>query len=169
MRDLHRIQKNKLLSAILAGCCLSTSLMAQSLQSSFLGSGSAHATLFSFGTLDWSIGEPLTATLSSPLSAVALTQGFHQVFISVTSVSDFVDIKEVSVFPNPAMEMLNITGAANIRWRLWNTTGDLLREETSYTADHQLSVADLQAGLYLLEVQFEQPNPPHFFKVIVFH
>lgn len=167
MRNLHRIQKNKLLLALWAGCCLSTSLTAQSLPSTLISSGSARASSASLGTLEWSIGEPVSGTFSPSASTTVLTQGFHQTFVTVTAVSESADAVKVSVYPNPTSEVIHVVAAESVRLRLWGIGGELLKEEANGATDHQVMVAGLPAGLYLLEVQLENNKPPLFFKISV--
>lgn len=167
MRDLHCIQKNKLLLALWAGCCLSTSLMAQSLPSTLISSGSARASSASLGTLEWSIGEPVSGTFSPSVGTTVLTQGFHQTFVTITPVSEYADAVKVSVYPNPTSEVIHVVAAEPTRLRLWGISGELLREVINDAINHQIEVEGLPAGVYLLEVQLEGDIPPHFFKISV--
>lgn len=167
MRNLHCIQKNKLLLALWAGSCLSTSLIAQYLPSTLISSGSARASSASLGTLEWSIGEPVSGTFSPSAGTAVLTQGFHQTFVTITPVSESADGLKVSVYPNPTSEVIHVVAAEPARLRLWSISGELLREVVNDAINHQVMVDELPAGLYVLEVQLEGNKLPLFFKLSV--
>lgn len=80
------------------------SIDAQSLSNEVIGTSGAD---FSVGTakLAWTIGEPVINSLSA--GNFSITQGFHQPYITVSSVEQN-DIFDVKVFPNPTHDKLNV-------------------------------------------------------------
>ncbi|MCW5911501.1 MAG: T9SS type A sorting domain-containing protein [Cyclobacteriaceae bacterium] len=71
-------------------------------------------------------------------------------------------IKQVQVYPNPAVEFLNIKfeapQAKKIRLSVHNILGNTLEVETEVVDEHEirLKVKDLAAGYYFVSVRDEQ-------------
>jgi len=58
------------------------------------------------GNIDFTIGEVVIATASDGNND--MTQGFHQTNWNFLGLEDFAPLVEVSIFPNPTENMLNI-------------------------------------------------------------
>jgi hypothetical protein len=122
----------------------------QSLQPQVISNGGTSYSNVS-GQLDWSIGEAVTATLSS---GNAISQGFHQPDLSVTTgmVADKND--GLSVFPNPTSAVLNITMEKvkdNTVAELYNVEGKMLYSSVVFTG-MQIELGGFSAGTYLLVI-----------------
>ncbi len=126
----------------------------------FLTTGSAQ--------LSFTLGEPVSETIRN--SSCVLSQGFQQVFISVSpgpgpdNVNNFQFAVELSVFPNPTDYMLNIKiedgfeeGMSAV---LFSLDGKAIREINLEADQNSIDMQDLPAGVYLLKIinhnQFEQ-------------
>jgi hypothetical protein len=90
-------------------------------------------------------------------SEATLAQG------SESGIPDRADIaKAVSVYPNPAVDFLNIKlttlNAHHTKLTLYNILGNEISAETEIVDDHEIRVRvkDLSTGYYLLAVRDEQ-------------
>jgi hypothetical protein len=137
----------------------------QTLAPTLIGSAGAHASLFSFGTLDWSVGEVVVATFEN---GDVLTQGFHQVFVTVTSLTEedvTIDDLKILVYPNPTMQWLNVEADKPTKVRLINLLGVEVKAFSPSLAQQQLDLSILPAGMYVLEAIIEGETAPRTYKV----
>ena len=126
----------------------------------------------SFGTLDWSVGETVVSTLDpSPGTGPVLTQGFHQVFVSmITNAHDPEDRSfRPLVYPNPGNEWVNVEAPEAVRVRLLSLSGAILIPFGENTAFHKLQLGQLPAGTYLLEIARGDKRAGKFFKLQIIH
>ncbi len=73
---------------------------------------------------------------------------------TVTATQPAAAVLALRVYPNPATAQLSVEAAQPVRLALLDLTGRLVRAETPDAArTHQLSVADLPAGLYLVRAR----------------
>lgn len=133
--------------------CFTNSFFAQSLTPEVI---SPAGTSFTNGSnvLDWTLGEPVTATLTN---SDILTQGFQQENLIVTSL-DGIDLPAaVTIFPNPAVNTITVQFEKAIEkctLELYSLEGKLVWTQTVYAAT--LSTVDMTehaAGTYILKVQ----------------
>jgi hypothetical protein len=147
---------------LITTCCLLglATARGQTLAPTLISSAGASANLFSFGTLDWSVGESVVAIFDN---GDVLTQGFHQVFVTVTSMSDeptLIDQLSLLVYPNPTMQWLNVEASTPVKVRMYNMLGVEVRAFDALAEFHQMDLSQLAAGTYLLEaVQADAPRP----------
>lgn len=142
-----------------------TTTHAQTLVPTLVGSAGATAQS-SIGSLEWSVGEPVASTLTA--NNTTLSQGFHQVYIFITSDTDEsagTPTLQVKVFPNPTTEYIYVEAAENISARLYNLVGKEAISTTQPEYEQELKVGHLPAGIYLLEIQSEKTNTRRTFKV----
>lgn len=73
---------------------------------------------------------------------------------SIVSVEDVAKAWDIKVFPNPAQNRLNISGAEELRtaYYLFDLTGRMIKSGTDRTID----VSALQQGVYILQLKDEQ-------------
>ncbi|MBL7828450.1 MAG: T9SS type A sorting domain-containing protein [Saprospiraceae bacterium] len=148
-------------SLLLAVYCLARS---QTLSPTLLSSGSARNTATGFGSLEWSIGETMVETFSN---ANILTQGFHQVYLTVTATDDVTFDPSLSVFPNPTCSVLNIHSEQSVLARLFNHAGQLITSFTEPFREQQYDVSRLPAGAYFLEVRGLNTQQTKTFKIAI--
>lgn len=104
-------------------------------------------------TLDWTLGEPATATLDNPQNAI--TQGFHQPTIIVTAIADVKILKDVKVFPNPTIDVVQIQFTANQKHtlvELYSVDGKLLEKHSVNSQALEMNMSSYPAGTYFLRI-----------------
>ena len=104
-------------------------------------------------TLDWTLGEPATATLDN--SSNMLSQGFHQPSIVVTAIADAATLNEVKVFPNPTIDVVQIqftTNQKNTLVELYSLEGKLLEKQSVNSQKVEMNMSTYPAGTYFLRI-----------------
>jgi hypothetical protein len=104
-------------------------------------------------TLDWTLGEPATATLDN--SSNMLSQGFHQPSIVVTAIADAATLNEVKVFPNPTIDVVQIqfiTNQKNTLVELYSVDGKLLEKQSVNSQTAEMNMSAYPAGTYFLRI-----------------
>ncbi|MES2765466.1 MAG: T9SS type A sorting domain-containing protein [Bacteroidota bacterium] len=106
--------------------------------------------------LSWTLGESVVETYSD--GEMLLVQGFHQPVIKITAIKITENKALVSVFPNPAVDQINInlqmpTFPANtesIKAELRDIGGRLVYEAKFEGSIHKIDVHLLSNGAYIL-------------------
>ena len=104
------------------------------------------------------MGESLTATLSSGNNAFTITQGFHQPECAETSVGTqhLVNDWQLAIFPNPTSGHLYIhyvhPHGTTLQTRIWSVTGAMVSDWHPIDAGSPLDCSALNAGIYLLDM-----------------
>jgi Secretion system C-terminal sorting domain len=161
--------KTVLFSCILIIQCGLQPLFAQTINPPYLfASASARAQSNTFGTLDWSIGETLVATYQ-PGNGPQLTQGFHQVFISIaTPIEDTESVDfQINIFPNPTTGWVNIESENRVKVRIFDIAGKELIHTADYALNPTLDLNTLTSGLFIIEISGEDQQKPQVFKLEV--
>jgi hypothetical protein len=119
--------------------------------------------------LSWTIGETMIETFGN--GSNQLSQGFHQTNLMVTAVEDLLESFQVSVFPNPATDVLNIEWSeisAPLTLTLYEATGrQLLRQNTiGQTVTKTLDLTAYSAGSYLLHLSNPDGKTIKTFKIL---
>ena len=57
-----------------------------------------------------------------------------------------------TLYPNPARDMVHVTGVEKARISLYGSTGKLLMQLESYTAGDPINIQELSPGFYLIKV-----------------
>ena len=107
------------------------------------------------GSVEYTIGEVIINTASN--GSNDLTQGFHQTNWKFLGMEDLAPNLDVSIFPNPTSDLLNIRTKEykNLFYLLYDSQGNLVSngelkgEQTVFQVDH------LNAGAYFLSVRNE--------------
>ena len=124
-------------------------LNAQSLSQTVLSTAGDH---FQNGSaaLSWTIGEPVNNSLEN--GSVKLTQGFHQPYLTVSSVNETENDKLVRVYPNPTNAVLNIdfTASGAYSAELFDLLGRKLRAFNIIGNHYELDLNEYLAANYLL-------------------
>ncbi len=108
----------------------------------------------SSNSLSWTLGEPITSTLSN---LNILTQGFQQDNIVITSLDEMKESTEITIFPNPAVDVINIQFTKpqdKSTIELYTMGGKLvltriLNSETLST----INMSNYAAGTYILKIK----------------
>jgi hypothetical protein len=98
-------------------------------------------------SIAWTIGEAVTASLIFPDNHV--TQGFHQSDLYVLSVDEFQPLI-ISVYPNPARDIINITSDEPSRMSIYDMQGKLITTIDVNSSTSELDVSYLSRGTYSL-------------------
>lgn len=119
--------------------------------------------------LDWTIGEPVIATLISGTNT--LTQGFHQSNLTVTAVDQMATSTiTLKVYPNPVSEQLVLETRKGEKQRLslklFDITGKLLYQQAVKQPVETVNMQVYVPGNYLLRVFAEDGIPLQTFKVV---
>ena len=120
--------------------------------------------------LSWTLGELSIATLDA--QQATLTQGFHQTNLVVTALEDaFPQTWEVTAFPNPATEVLNVRWSEStqpVNLRFVNLAGQVMYQtQVEGNTETQFQVTDFAQGTYFLEVFDTDGTQGKTFKVEV--
>tara|TARA_B100001287_G_scaffold251443_1_gene232684 strand:- start:13291 stop:13779 length:489 start_codon:yes stop_codon:yes gene_type:complete len=106
--------------------------------------------------LSFTIGEISTETLQA--SNAILTQGFHQDYINVTSISEDMFTNNVKVYPNPTNDHLFVTfdNIDSVNIKLTDYTGKVVLKKQNYLINYEpyIDLSFLPSGLYLLSLNF---------------
>lgn len=140
---------------------LASGATAQSITPEVISSGGGDTTNSNAG-LSWTIGEPVTETVSG--SNTKITQGFHQNHFEIISIEEYLDLGyEIKVFPNPATDYIQITLQFNGKLPestetkfniiLSNNLGEeLLNETIKNKLEFSLTMQEYAAGQYYLKI-----------------
>ena len=104
-------------------------------------------------SLSYTIGEVVTDLGRDTINNADLTQGFQQSYISIVSVEDHDFDIDISIYPNPAVDQLNVrisdTDRAN-SYSMYDMSGKLIRQEAIRTKEFKISFSSLSTGNYML-------------------
>lgn len=119
--------------------------------------------------LSWTIGEPITETVSDGTNS--LTQGFHQPWVEITTdVEDAIGSGSgISVFPNPTRHVLHVVYAdetpAEDRLELMDAQGRLVHQGRIRSTSTDLDVTKYAPGNYFLRLLGEEGVTKRTFKI----
>ena len=117
--------------------------------------------------VSWTLGEPVIETGFS--GNYALTQGFHQPKLTVTSTEIFTDDLNIKVYPNPTQQYVTINTdqlLENARYTLFNLSGEKLVEDKIRSRMTKLDLENNASGSYLLKLTGENNRPLETFKIV---
>ncbi len=108
---------------------------------------------------DATLGEVMTATLTSTDASMTVTQGFHQpeCALEMVGTGDVAVEWQLEVYPNPTPSLLYLkyayTDANVLQARVWSIDGMLLSDWLATPSQSALDCSTYPAGLYFLEIQ----------------
>jgi hypothetical protein len=110
------------------------------------------------GSIDFTVGEVIINTGTNGTND--LTQGFHQTKWNFLGVEDFAPNYEVTIFPNPTEDVLNIRTSAfeNVTYTLYDAQGKLVMQNILSTEQTPIQVSQLAPGSYSLTLNNETQN-----------
>lgn len=104
-------------------------------------------------SLSYTVGEIVTDLARDTVNNIDLTQGFHQSYISIVSVEDHDFDVDISIFPNPAVDFLNVKisdiNKAN-KLSMYDVSGKLLSQQQIYNNEFKISFSRVSTGNYIL-------------------
>jgi len=140
----------------------------QSISPQVIASAGTHYT-GSNAQLSWTVGEPVITTVSNGSNTI--TQGFHQTLLNPVSVEEqTVAGVNVSVFPNPTSDKLNISLVNNLKdlqMDLFDMNGKLLesRKIGATEGNVQLSMINYARANYLLRIYAVDGSVKYSYKI----
>lgn len=109
-------------------------------------------------SLSWTLGEPIVPTFRSADNILVLTPGFQQHVIVTTVEENLLEPVVVKLFPNPALEIINMHFKSPLEGELdanlLDQMGKTVKTEIleSGLTDKQLNLQELPAGIYYLRL-----------------
>jgi hypothetical protein len=117
-----------------------------------IGSDGGHSRNNQF-SLDYTIGEVVTEFGEDTLNNVHLTQGFQQTMLAIVSVEEHVQDIEIDVYPNPAVDYLNVsipTLQEDMQFALFDMQGKLIEQQKINNQAFTIGFSNMSTGNYLL-------------------
>lgn len=136
---------------LLCSLCTAAGLNAQEVIST---QGESYST--ANGNIDFTIGEVIISTGTNGTNT--LTQGFHQTNWNFVGLEDHSPGYQVSIFPNPSSDVLNIQAEMfeNVSYRLYDAQGKLVLQDLLSAELTPIRVIDLPVGSYSLTLTSER-------------
>lgn len=133
--------------------CYTNSFFAQTLSPEVISSAGTNFTNGS-NSLDWTLGEPVTSTLSN---SNVLTQGFQQENVTITSLDESEMLASISIFPNPAVNIINVQFAKaeeKCTIELYSVEGKLVYTRSLFSETlSTIDMTDYSTGSYILKIK----------------
>lgn len=137
---------------------------AQSLEPQVIGNAGTSFTNTN-GSLEFTLGEPVTQTMSNGTTTKTLTNGFHQPIISIsTNLGTELLMSGLKVYPVPATDKVMISfpnTPAGSMIELYNECGKLLFSGSNSEPEFMLPLSEYETGIYFLKV-----DKGNLFKII---
>lgn len=121
--------------------------------------GSGGEVSFTIGQLDFINSSAVTGTVN---------QGVQQPYEFFASLDEISSALQLSVFPNPFTETVNITGSPQseqFTWKLFDSNGKVLKEGTILSENTQIDLHELEPATYYLQV-YQLSTQLRNFKII---
>lgn len=120
------------------------------------------------GSMDFTVGEVVINTGTNGTND--LTQGFHQTNWNLVGVEDFAPNYEVTIFPNPTQDVLNIKSSRfdHVTYTLYDAQGKLVMQNILSAEQTPIQVSQLAPGAYSLSIN-DQKGQLKNFKLIKSH
>jgi hypothetical protein len=102
------------------------------------------------GSIDFTVGEVVINTGTDGSNSI--TQGFHQSNWKFVGLEDHATNYEVSIFPNPTEEVLNIKTSKfeKVKYKLYDTQGKLVLQGKLSAEQTTIQVTRIATGSYSL-------------------
>ena len=123
--------------------------------------------------IDFTIGEVVINTGTDGTND--LTQGFHQTNWNFLGLEDFAPDYQVTIFPNPTQDVLNIKTSSfeNVTYTLYDAQGKLVMQDILSAEQTPIQVSQLAPGSYSLTLnkpmREHQDFPLKIFKLVKTH
>lgn len=108
--------------------------------------------------MDFTIGEVIIDTGTDGTND--LTQGFHQTNWNFLGVEDYAPNYEVTIYPNPTEDVLNIKTSTfeNVTYTLYDAQGKLVMQNILSAEQTPIQVSQLAPGSYSLTLNNQTQN-----------
>lgn len=106
-------------------------------------------------SVDWTLGETITETLSS--STITLTQGFNQTKLIITDIKPSIELSFlIQAYPNPTSDFiyLKTEGIENRKlvYILYDAKGSILLQQSVKSSIEMVDLHSADSGLFFLQV-----------------
>ena len=143
---------------IIANILFAFSFYSQNLDHFVIGTDGGYAGNNQF-SLSYTIGEIVTELGNDPINNIDLTQGFQQAYISIVSTENHIADIDIAVFPNPAVNYLNvnISDLSKVKtYAMYDMSGKLLLQQEIISNQFEVSFSNFSSGNYLLIFKNDQ-------------
>ena len=143
---------------LIANILFAFSFYSQNLDHFVIGTNGGFAWNNQF-SLSYTIGEIVTELGNDPVNNIDLTQGFQQSYISIVSTENHIADIDISVFPNPAVNYLNvnISDLSKVKsYAMYDMSGKLLLQHEIISNQFEVSFSNFSSGNYLLIFKNDQ-------------
>lgn len=119
--------------------------------------------------VDWTVGEPAIETISGVNNI--LTQGLHQTRLLVTSLIDpeFPGL-DISVFPNPTNQWLNIASnhieSLKLSYQLYDISGRNLLHAGMFSETEIIDMKNYAPNIYILKIISDNGQSLKIYKIL---
>ena len=81
---------------------------------------------------------------------------------------DNIQIENISIYPNPIINMLNVNIGANsdLNYSIFNITGQIILKGKFISSNNRVNFSELSKGVYFLQVLNTQLNKQNTYKLI---
>jgi len=81
---------------------------------------------------------------------------------------DNIQIENISIYPNPIINMLNVNIGANsdLNYSIFNITGQIILKGEFISSNNRVNFSELSKGIYFLQVRNTQLNKHNTYKLI---
>lgn len=141
----------KKLFLFFAALLISISANTQSLAPEIIASSGDYFTSATI-KLNWTLGEMVTETYS--FGGEILTQGFQQANFLFTSIEETAENNEITIFPNPFSDIINVnTGEyKGLQLIVYGLDGIALIEKKVAKSNTQLDFSSFSPGMYFIRL-----------------
>ena len=106
-------------------------------------------------SIAWTIGEPVTTTVSDGTST--LTQGFQQpTLLIATAQNEINELTSLLIYPNPTADYVTVkmdqATQSSYSYRLFDSAGKLVSEGKATSANPNISFQGLASGKYTISL-----------------
>ena len=143
---------------LIANILFAFSFYSQNLDHFVIGTDGGYAGNNQF-SLSYTIGEIVTELGNDSVNNIDLTQGFQQAYISIVSTENHIAEIDISVFPNPAVNYLNvnISDLSKVKsYAMYDMSGKLLLQQEIISNQFEVSFSNFSSGNYLLIFKNDQ-------------
>ncbi|MGB3079672.1 MAG: T9SS type A sorting domain-containing protein, partial [Saprospiraceae bacterium] len=113
--------------------------------------------------LDFTIGETVAQTFTN---GNQLSQGFQQVWLMTTAVSDPKSDWNISLYPNPTVGLLNIESEDPLKARIVDVLGKAVLEAHTESGHGHLDLTSLPTGTYFLMLNHESKADVKSYRIV---
>ena len=131
---------------------MGSTVFGQTIQNSVISSTGGSSSTSNL-KMDYTLGETVIETFSA--GGNTLTQGFHQTNLTLVAIENVELFAEISIYPNPTSEFVNIDIPANYKLMeisMFDVTGKLLKTQANASGLVTFNVNDLATGTYYFQV-----------------